>query len=71
MGDVRRYPGMNGDVLEKLLAGPGTPKGLGEKVWGLINGIDDSEVAKAKDVPRQISIVRPHMSTKRPVLNTL
>lgn len=58
MGDVRRYPGMNAEVLEKLFAGPGIPKGLGVKVWGLINGIDDSEVAKSKDLPQQISIVR-------------
>ena len=58
VGDVRRYPGMNAEVLEKLFAGPGTPKGFGEKVWGLINGIDNSEVAKARYVPQQISIVR-------------
>lgn len=58
MGDVRLYPGMSADVLERLLASPGAPKELGPKIWGLINGVDDTEVAKAKDVPQQISIVR-------------
>lgn len=57
VGDVRLYDGLNAETLERLLAGSGVPKGLGEKVWGLINGVDDSEVGKAKDVPQQISIV--------------
>ena len=46
---------MSKSVLERLLAGPGSPKELGSRVWGLINGVDDTEVAKAKDVPQQIS----------------
>ena len=53
---VRNMDGMSSDVLEKTLAGPGQPKGIGIKVWGLLHGIDDSEVAQAKNVPRQISI---------------
>ena len=61
MGDVRLYPGMGADVLERLLASPGTPKELGSKIWGFINGVDDTEVAKAKDIPQQISIVRLHL----------
>ena len=65
MGDVRCYPEINAEILEKLLASPGTPKGLGEKVWGLINGIDNSEVATARDVPRQISIVRTYQSASQ------
>ena len=65
MGDVRCYPEINAEILEKLLASPGTPKGLGEKVWGLINGIDDSEVATARDVPKQISIVRTYLSAQK------
>ena len=55
--DVRMHEGMNAEVLERLLAGPSVPKGLGSKVWAWINGIDDSEVGKAKEVPTQISIV--------------
>ena len=61
VGYVRRHESLNAEVLERLLAGPGVPKGLGEKVWGLVNGVDDSEVGKAKDVPQQISIVS-HLS---------
>lgn len=55
---------MSAETLERLLVGPGTPKDLGSKIWGLINGVDDSEVAKAKDVPQQISIVRPQLPLK-------
>jgi len=54
--DVRLFPGMCAELLETLLGGPGSPKGIGEKVWGLINGVDDTEVGKARIVPRQISI---------------
>ena len=55
--DVRMLDGMGPELLSKILAGPGVPRDLGEKVWGLVNGVDDSEVAKAKEVPQQISIV--------------
>ena len=54
--NVRLYPGMGPEILEKILGGPGAPRGIGGKVWGLINGIDDTEVQKAKSVPTQISI---------------
>lgn len=57
VGDVRTLDGMGPELLGHLLAGVGVPKDLGEKVWGLINGVDDTEVAKAKEVPQQISIV--------------
>jgi DNA polymerase iota len=54
--DVRLFPGMGPVLLEKVLGGPGSPKGLGMKVWGLINGVDNSEVLQARDLPTQISI---------------
>ncbi|TVY76083.1 DNA polymerase iota [Lachnellula suecica] len=54
--DVRLFPGMGPQFLESLLGGPGTERGIGGKAWNLINGIDDSEVQKAKQVPTQISI---------------
>ena len=54
--DVRLYSGMSPDLLEEILRGPGSPKGIGSKVWGLIHGVDDSEVSKARSVPQQISI---------------
>ena len=55
--DVRMFEGMGPELLDRLLAGPGVPRDLGDRVWGLIHGVDDTEVAKAKEVPQQISIV--------------
>ena len=55
--DVRISQGMGPELLDRLLAGPGLPRDLGDKVWGLIHGVDDTVVAKAKEVPQQISIV--------------
>ncbi len=55
--DARRCDGMGPELLGRILAGPGVPRDLGDRVWGLINGVDDTEVAKAKEVPQQISIV--------------
>lgn len=57
MRDVRIFEGMGPGLLSRLLAGPGVPRDLGDKVWGLLHGVDDTEVAKAKEVPQQISIV--------------
>ncbi|KIX97214.1 uncharacterized protein Z520_07329 [Fonsecaea multimorphosa CBS 102226] len=53
--DVRSYPGMGPKLLDDILAGPGSSKGIGGRIWDLINGVDDSEVAKVKRVPSQIS----------------
>ena len=53
---VRSMSGMGPELLERVLAGPGQPRGVGSKTWGLLHGIDSSEVAQAKNVPRQISI---------------
>ncbi|KAF2762375.1 DNA/RNA polymerase [Pseudovirgaria hyperparasitica] len=54
--DVRTYPNMCPELLENLLSGPGAPKGIGIKVWNLVNGIDESDISQARDVPRQISL---------------
>lgn len=54
--DVRLFPSMGPDLLEKVLGGPGAERGIGGKIWGLINGIDDGDVQKAKRIPTQISI---------------
>ena len=54
--DLRLFPGMGAEVLESLLGGAGAPRGIGAKIWALINGVDDTEVEKARVVPRQISI---------------
>lgn len=53
--DVRSHPGMGPELLEAILGGPGSQKGIGGKVWELIHGVDDSEVGKTKRVPSQIS----------------
>jgi DNA polymerase iota len=55
VGHVRSHPGMGPELLEELLGGPGSQKGIGGIVWELLHGIDDSEVGKAKRVPSQIS----------------
>ena len=54
--DVRLFSGMGSELLEKILDGPGVPKGIGNRIWSLINGVDEAEVAKAREVPQQISI---------------
>jgi len=54
--DVRKYPGMGPETLERILGGPGTPQGIGNKVWDLLNGYDDTEVSLTREVPKQISI---------------
>ncbi|KAJ9306876.1 hypothetical protein DTO217A2_3657 [Paecilomyces variotii] len=54
--DVRCFPNMGPLLLEKILGGPGSPKDIGTKVWGLINGVDTPEVSAARDIPTQISI---------------
>lgn len=55
--DIRVSQGMGPETLGRLLAGPGFPRDIGDRVWGLIHGVDAKEVAKAKEVPLQISIV--------------
>jgi DNA polymerase iota len=54
--DVRLFHGMGPEMLEEILGGPGSQKGIGGRIWGLINGVDETEVGKAKRVPTQISI---------------
>ncbi|THW27076.1 DNA/RNA polymerase [Aureobasidium pullulans] len=54
--DFRLAPTMSAEAIEKLLSGPGSPHGIGIKIWLLLHGIDDTEVNFAKAVPSQISI---------------
>lgn len=56
VGEVRAHPEICSASLEVLLGGPGAERGIGERVWGLLHGVDDSEVKLANDVPTQISI---------------
>lgn len=57
VGQFRAHPDVSPQMLEKLLGSrPGSEKGIGEKVWGLLHGVDDAEVKAASNVPTQISI---------------
>jgi DNA polymerase iota len=53
---ARECPEMDPEFLEKLLAGPGSQRGIGQKIWCLLHAIDDTEVSQMRTVPRQISI---------------
>ncbi|RMZ90801.1 hypothetical protein DV736_g1966, partial [Chaetothyriales sp. CBS 134916] len=55
VGHLRTYPGMGPDMLQDVLSGPGSQKGIGGKIWELLHGIDRGEVAKVKRAPSQIS----------------
>jgi DNA polymerase iota len=54
--DLRLYPGMGPETLERLLGGPGAPHGIGARIWELVNGCDSTHVGQAREVPTQISI---------------
>ncbi|KAL2819490.1 hypothetical protein BJX63DRAFT_418835 [Aspergillus granulosus] len=54
--DIRLLPGMGPSTLERILGGPGAPRGIGMRVWELLHGIDKSSVGEARDIPTQISI---------------
>lgn len=56
VSDIRNHPDVNPKMLERLLAGPGSQHGIGERIWCLLHGVDDTEVSEARAVPRQISI---------------
>ncbi|KAF2724073.1 DNA/RNA polymerase [Polychaeton citri CBS 116435] len=56
VADIRTDETTSPDSLESVLGGPGSPHGIGSKVWFLIHGIDDTEVSAVKIVPGQISI---------------
>ncbi|KYK55728.1 impB/mucB/samB family protein [Drechmeria coniospora] len=56
VGEVRQHPTMSPSFLETLLGGPGAERGIGARVWGLLHGVDGTEVKEASDIPSQISI---------------
>ncbi|PHH65123.1 hypothetical protein CDD81_3254 [Ophiocordyceps australis] len=53
---IRQHKDMSPALLESLLAGPGSEKGIGARVWALLHGVDPTEVKEASDIPSQISI---------------
>ncbi|RAH43293.1 putative DNA polymerase iota [Aspergillus brunneoviolaceus CBS 621.78] len=54
--DVRLCSSMGPALLDRILGGPGAPRDIGARVWGLLNGVDSAPVIPAGDVPTQISI---------------
>ena len=54
--DVRLHPNMGPPLLEKTLGGPGAAKGIGQRIWGVLHGVDNTEVMEGRDLPSQISI---------------
>ncbi|KAI9855745.1 MAG: hypothetical protein M1813_009635 [Trichoglossum hirsutum] len=64
--DVRCSPSIGPELLERILRGPGTPQGIGGKIWELLNGVDNTEVLPARNTPKQISIEDSYLR-----LNTL
>jgi DNA polymerase iota len=56
VGDFKKLPGLDEAVLERILGGSGAPKGIGSVVWKALHGLDEREVAGARDIPKQISI---------------
>ncbi|KAK8086895.1 hypothetical protein PG994_001869 [Apiospora phragmitis] len=54
--EVLEHPGMSPGLLEKILGGPGVERGIGDKVWNLLHGVDNADVKEASDIPTQISI---------------
>ena len=56
VGDVRLHPNIGPETLEKILHGLGGAKGLGNRIFELIHGVDNTVVAKARTIPTQISI---------------
>ncbi|RAK92870.1 DNA polymerase iota [Aspergillus costaricaensis CBS 115574] len=54
--DIRLLPGMGPSLLSRILGGPGAPRDIGVRVWGLLHGVDNTEVVQAGELPTQISI---------------
>ena len=54
--DLRTSPGMGSMLLDKILSGPGAPKGIGARIFALLHGVDDSAVMEVRNIPTQISI---------------
>lgn len=66
VGQVRLHPKHLPPALEELFSGSGSERALGNKVWTLLHGVDDSEVKPARDVPSRISIEGSYRSINEP-----
>lgn len=57
VGQFRRHPDVTPQMLEKLLGSrSGSERGVGEKIWALLHGVDDTDVKAASSIPTQISM---------------
>lgn len=56
VGQVRTSPAISPGLLETILGASGGERGVGQKVWALLHGVDPTDVKEASDVPTQISI---------------
>ncbi|KAK7430530.1 hypothetical protein QQZ08_002822 [Neonectria magnoliae] len=54
--EARLHPGISPATIESLLVGPGAERGVGSRIWGLLHGVDPTEIKEASGVPTQISI---------------
>ncbi|KGO66870.1 hypothetical protein PEX1_077100 [Penicillium expansum] len=54
--DVRQFSGMGPSLLDRILGGPGSVKGIGMRMWSILHGVDNSDVLEGRNVPTQISI---------------
>jgi DNA polymerase iota len=54
--DVKAVPGIDAAVLERVFTGPGIHQGIGQMIWNVLHGIDDTPVAINRELPKQISI---------------
>ncbi|KAJ3496806.1 hypothetical protein NLG97_g2380 [Lecanicillium saksenae] len=54
--EARLHPDISPAALEKLLAGPGAERGVGARIWGLLHGVDATEVKEGTEIPSQLSI---------------
>ncbi|POS77696.1 impB/mucB/samB family protein [Diaporthe helianthi] len=71
VGEFRTRPEVSPHMLEKLLGSrPGAEKGIGDKVWALLHGVDNMDVKAASSIPTQISIEDTYPGQKGG-LNTL
>ncbi|KAK8107659.1 uncharacterized protein PG998_009672 [Apiospora kogelbergensis] len=54
--EVLSHPDISPGLLERILGGAGTERGIGEKVWNMLHGVDLTDVKETSDIPTQIGI---------------
>ncbi|KAK7408292.1 hypothetical protein QQX98_009553 [Neonectria punicea] len=54
--EARLHPDISPATIESLLVGPGAERGVGSRIWGLLHGVDPTEIKEASGIPTQLSI---------------